>query len=227
MTPNGNVPSIAPLFEVKTISDGTAGTFAEVHCVGRARLRERRGDGRATISPFGDASSDVDRLDSDGPAVALLRRVVELHEACHALDQELAKLQQAPEFAPSQRPAHELQSTPPRVGRLGGDPTPHAQRGVTASVRMARRPVRFSSPLGDVINRQRETLLGQAAAQCMWPSPSLERLPLWTGSEGPLASQHAELVLASFAASASLSPFERLRCVALPAPSFSFGAAWG
>ena len=46
MTPNGNVPSIAPLFEVKTISDGTAGTFAEVHCVGRARLRERRGDGR-------------------------------------------------------------------------------------------------------------------------------------------------------------------------------------
>ena len=215
ITPNGNIPSVAPLLEVKKISEGYAGSFAEVSCVGRARLRERRGDGKATVSPFRDADLDPGRTET---GLSTLRRVIELHDACHALDNELTELAdrlQVPEVAPMQQQAHELQQNPiPRVFHLGETAAPDPP-AASATVRMARRPARFRAPLRELVARHQETLLSQAAAQCMLPSPSLERLPLWAGSDAPHAASDAKLVLASFAASASLSSFERLRCVTL------------
>eukprot|EP00966_Prymnesium_polylepis_P040579 941628-Prymnesium_polylepis.2 len=216
LTPAGNIAAVAPLLEVVSISSAAGFTFADVRCVGRARLRTLEGgSGRATISAYRDADTDVVDSDSTSLTARVLQRTRELHHECYLLSQELAGAEELP--LPERLRA-------PIVPVPGG-----AHRAATGSpaapvpgVRMARRPANFVNTLTEQAACQRSALLAQAAAECMWPSPSLERLPLWSGSGDGLpappglASSEAELVLLSFAACAALSPFERLRALETP-----------
>ena len=223
-TPAGNVCSVAPLLELVSISTAAGFTFADLRCVGRARLRTlERGSGRAKLSAFGDADMDV--VDSGYDAAEVLQRTRQLHHECYALSQELAGLQAQERAEELALPLPERRRAP-AVSQPEYDAARCAATGSSTApvpgVRMARRPARFTNTLSEQAECQRSALLAQAVAECMWPCPSLERLPLWSGSgsglpaSDGLASIEAELVLYSFAACAALSPFERLRALETP-----------
>ena len=215
-TPAGNVPVTAPLLEVSKISDAGIGTFAEVRCVGRARLRELHSGSRARGSPFRDARS----VDGEAGATNAVLRVRELHAACHYLDWQLGLTQGHP--AAVLEPARELQELQPGVRSLA--------ESSSRAVRLARPAARFSSGLDELVASRRSSLLSSRSAECMH-APSLERLPLWhegrrwddelwaarpdleaTVGEAS-GGDDAELVLLSFAACAPLSSFERLHAL--------------
>ena len=190
-TPAGNVPVIAPLLEVSKLSDcGQEGTFVEVRCVGRARMRDVHRDGRASVSPFRDARCRLDADESTDAAIAAVQRVKELHASCHALDLQLRQTEAVAEEAQAWR-ALEMQELSPGVRKLeegaaGGAPPP---RGAN---RLARPAASFVRGLDELMDSRRSTLLAQAAAEGMY-EPSLERLPLWHESRrwgspvGPLS----------------------------------------
>lgn len=202
-TPAGNVPNVAPLVEVISLSEAGVDTFATIRCVGRCRLREVRSSRtRAVVSPFCDASS---ALNEASAAESVAQRVVELHATCFELDRSIAALEGQPQ--------------PKMVGIQAGLADDPAMRSAeesarddpTRGVRMARHPALFHTGLHEQMAVARGVLLGQAAAQLMWPEPSLARLPLW-GDSGD-GEPGAEQVLLSFAAHGNLSPFERLRAL--------------
>ena len=95
-----------PLVEVSRLSDsGESGSFADLRCVGRARIVELQRDGRAVVNPFRDADSDAD-ADADGDGACDAKRVQEVHDECHVLHRELARLHR-PEEAMWSQPARE------------------------------------------------------------------------------------------------------------------------
>lgn len=222
-TPAGNTPIVAPLLEVRSISDDPhLGMFVELSCVGRARLRNLHVGcdlTQAVVSPFRDGRI-AGGLTGSGAAAAA-RRVKLLHGSCYALHQELSRLEQP-------QPARQPQQAVVERSR-GALRTQPAYDGVVtptrAAARMARPPARFASPLRVQIDKRREALLSQPGAQCMWPAPTLDRLPLLSGAAedhrgdagydgaGYHGAVDAELVLLSFAAHASLGPFDRLRAL--------------
>tara|TARA_B110001452_G_scaffold91727_1_gene75576 strand:+ start:307 stop:1344 length:1038 start_codon:yes stop_codon:yes gene_type:complete len=228
-TPAGNTPIVAPLLEVRSVSDDPElGTFVELSCVGRARLRNLHFAGdltRAVVSPFRDGRI-AGGLTGSGAAAAA-RRVKLLHGSCYALHQELSRLEVQLQPQPAEQPQQAV------VERRRGAVRPEqpAYDGVVVPTRaapaqrMARKPARFVSPLRVQVNKRRETLLSQPGAQYMWPKPTLDRLPLMSGAAedhrgdagyagaGYHGATDAELVLLSFAAHASLGAFDRLRAL--------------
>lgn len=218
VTPGGNIAAVSPLIEVASLIDMGESVLADIRCVGRARLREKkRRDGSAVVSPFYDASLHAG---SDGEGVTeAVNHAFELHAACLDLDERLSALsERTPETLLSPlAPAAARSAISARAVPTDKTPPPGARK--------ARRPARLSAPLPELLAASRDTILSQPAAQCMWPVPSLERLPMWSAEQngelllpGGLVRNEAELSLLSFAACTSLRPFERLHALETTLP---------